>query len=282
MRRAILIAIAALAAAGIWAVAAHAAVRLVFSQPAAEPEDSVSLRTVGGTLPQPRRGPARVFLVREADVDSVRSVRDRRLTLLGRTTVDRRGVGRLRFRTPNLPPGNYESVLHCPSCNGRRLFRRVSEPFRITPALRDCESSVYGDLGPDWRQNAVQAGPVWFVGLRGYGPEDFAENPARRGWYPPLKVLLVVENGVTVTLSVPRDAWGTYGLVYDQALFNRRWMPIRHARYAMTFEGCPRGELPHTQFNGALVSAGPRCAPLDISIAGGETRRYQIPFGRPC
>jgi hypothetical protein len=34
------------------------------------------------------------------------------------------------------------------------------------PFVRDCSTSQYGDLGRDWAERAVVAGPVAFVGMR--------------------------------------------------------------------------------------------------------------------
>jgi hypothetical protein len=47
--------------------------------------------------------------------------------------------------------------------------------------VRDCQSSEYGDLGPDREQRSLRAGPIAFVGMaEGYPAEAVARtrNPA--------------------------------------------------------------------------------------------------------
>ncbi len=276
---------------------AHAALWLLFSRTSAEPGDVVLVRTGGnGALleakrrGETRRWPLRVFMVSKADADSIRSTRDNRLKPLGRLSVDRKGNGRLRFATPNLPPGDYTTLIYCRSCarysNGRTLVPGgPTKPFRIKPALRNCASSVYGELGNDWQRTSVRAGPLWLVGVRAYGPEDFVPAPGRPGYYRPVKVLLVLENGITATLSVPPESRGLVGLRYDLSspFWSFSQMRVRQARYAVTFEGCAPSEAPHTQFNGSFVVAGPRCARLEVAVRGRpDSISLAIPFGAAC
>lgn len=277
-----LIALALPAAAG-----GSQAALFLFSQTSAEPEDVILVRTVGkGVLlgakrrGELRRHPLRVFMVSQAGAASVRSPRDRGLSLLGRLSVDRKGTGRLRFRTPNLPPGDYTTLIDCATCGPILVPSGPRSPFRIRPALRNCASSVYGELGPDWQRDSVQAGPLWLVGLRRYGPEEFQPTGGRsHAW---VKVLLVVENGVKVTLTVPPESRSALRLSYDIGTSAWNTMRFAEARVAMTFEGCAPSEAPHTQFNGSFALAGPRCERLDVSVEGGATARYAIPFGRQC
>jgi hypothetical protein len=229
-------------------------------------------------------------LAPNAQASQIRSTRDPRLSLLGRLRVDRNGNGRLRFGTPNRPPGDYTTFVHCPECarysNGRTLFPSgPNTPFKIRPALRNCESSVYGELPPGWEQNSVRAGPFWLVGLRGYGPRAFRSVPGRAGHYWPVKVVLALDNGVEATLSVPAQSRGLVGIQYDpdSPFWNARSLKVRNARYAMTFEGCPSSGAPHTQFNGSFVVAGARCAQLEVAVQGRpEPISVAIPFGAAC
>jgi hypothetical protein len=291
VRRLVVLGLAALAVAAVTAGIAHAALWLNFSRASAEPGGIVYVRTAGtGALSGARKRPVRIFLADAAVAAQIRSTRDRRLAALGRLRVDRKGTGRLRFATPNLPPGEYTTLMHCPDCarysNGRTLFQSgPSRPFTIKPALRDCDSSVYGELPPGWERNSVRAGPFWLVGLRGYGPSAFRPVPGKAGHYRPVKVVLTLDNGVAATLSVPTQTRGLVGIHYDSdsPFWNARSLRVRNARYAMTFEGCPSSGAPHTQFNGSFVVAGPRCAQLEIAVRGRpEPISVAIPFGAAC
>jgi hypothetical protein len=274
-----------LAVCAIVVGAASAALVLRFSRTSAEPRDTVVARTAG----RPFRGAAgtkpRVFLVDAATAASVRSPRDRRLRLLGTLRVDRKGVGRLRFLVPNMPPGDYTTLVDCPTC-GRRLVPTgpFPGPFRIKPVLRDCDSSVYGDLPPGWERDSVRAGPLALVGVASYPPRYF--EPRRSdGRYPRVKVLLAVDNGVTLTLSVPPSERAFVGLSYDRDApsWAAGWLPVAAGDPAVTFEGCPPGDYPHTQFNGSVVVAGPRCARLEVHVRGrAEPHALRVPFGRAC
>ena len=137
MRRLVLIGLAALAAAALTAGIAQAALWLNFSKTSAEPGQIVFVRTTGtGALAGARRRPVRVFLAPSAVAAQIRSTRDRRLVLLGRMRIDRKGTGHLRFVTPKVRPGYYKTLMHCPDCarysNGRTLFQSgPSQPFRV-------------------------------------------------------------------------------------------------------------------------------------------------------
>jgi hypothetical protein len=294
VRRLIVIALLGALLAALVAGSAHAALGLLFSKTSAEPGDVVFVRTGGnGALLQARRRgetkrwPLRVFMVAKADADSIRSTRDARLTPLGRLTVDPKGNGRLRFDTPNLPPGDYATLIYCRSCvrysNGRALLPGgpFSRPFRIGPALRSCETSVYGNLPTGWEHNSVRAGPFWLVGVRGYAARAF--EPVRPGYYGGVKVLLAVDNGVTATISVPPSERANVTLRYDRALMSGGPWTIRRGRVATTFEACAPGDYPHTQFNGGFLVRGARCAHLEISVQGRpEPMQVAIPFGAAC
>jgi hypothetical protein len=146
VRRFAIAAGAAVLGAALLAAPAQAALSLVFSKSSAAPGDVVRVRTGGeGAFLEParrgefRRGP-RVFLAPKAAARSIRSTRDRRLTLVGRLAVDRKGNGRLTFTVPKLRPGEYTTFVHCVPCarysNGRTLLATgpFSSSFRIKRA----------------------------------------------------------------------------------------------------------------------------------------------------
>jgi hypothetical protein len=287
VRRLVVLGLAALAVAALTAGIAQAALWLNFSRASAEPGGTVFVRTAGtGALSGARKRPVRIFLAEAAVAAQIRSTRDRRLVPLGRLRVDRKGTGRLRFETPNLPPGPYKTLMHCPDCgrysNGRTLFQSgPSRPFNIKPPLRNCDSSVYGELPAGWERNSVRAGPFWLVGVRGYGTRAF--EPVRPGYYGGVKVLLAVDNGVTATISVPPGERANVTLRYDRALMSGGPWTIRQGRVATTFEACAPGDYPHTQFNGGFLVRGARCAHLEVSVQGRpEPMQVAIPFGAAC
>jgi hypothetical protein len=110
--------------------------------------------------------------------------------------------------------------------------------------VRTCESSVTGDLGAGWCHDAVLAGPVAFVGAKGY-----ADDPER--WFvtgsPRMaraqKVLAVVDGDRPVRA---RDA----ALFYDPSEWGQsNRVPFRRGDGVTRFEPCTEGQKT-TQFNG--------------------------------
>lgn len=299
VRRIVPLAALAILALALAAGGANAALWLLFSRTTAEPGDTVVVRTGGrgALLVAKRRGdlrrwPLRVFAVSKADAESVRSPRDARLSPLGRLSVDRNGDGRLRFVVPNLPAGDYTTLVHCVSCarysNGRTLVPGgPTRRFRVRPGFRSCRSSVYSELDPGWEGRSVRAGPLWLVRIHAYPPRMF--EPPRGLRYRVVKVPIVVEDGSTVTLKVPAEMHGKVGIEYDpDSPFRRgsRRARVRDAGYSVTFEGCPPNEGfegPYTLFTGAFVVAGPICARLEVTVAGrAEPLSFAAPLGGSC
>src|SRR5688500_19212693 len=71
------------------------------------------------------------------------------------------------------------------------------------PYVRTCSSSAYGDLGAGWREHAVVAGHLAFVGLGGRRRTSELD-PVDPGQANPLKVLVVVDPNSAPTLTVAR------------------------------------------------------------------------------
>jgi hypothetical protein len=157
-------------------------------------------------------------------------------------------------------------------------FVRGRAAARNQPFVRNCESSVYGDLGAQWLKNAVRAGPLTFIGARRNG------LVARRG-ASSHKLLIVVEPRRAVTVTVAKRARGLASLRYDPAKFHLRNPRIWDGEVAVTFIACakPNGSAPWergTQFNGELVVYGPRCVPLEISVGfQAQKIRRTLSFG---
>jgi hypothetical protein len=121
-------------------VAASAALSLTFSTTRAPPGAVVTVRTGGsGALAGIRTSgsPLRVFLIQADEVNpnspdiGVTSPGDSRLIRVGDLTVDADGNGTLRFTVPNVPGGEYTTVIHCIPCapfsGGRELL--ATGPF---------------------------------------------------------------------------------------------------------------------------------------------------------
>lgn len=132
--------------AGIVVVAASAALSLTFSTTRSLPGAVVTIRTGGsGALAGIGTGesPLRVFFIKADEVDpnspdiGVTSPGDDRLIRLGDLTVDPEGNGTLRFTVPDVPGGEYTTVIHCIPCapfsGGRELLATgpFPEPFIV-------------------------------------------------------------------------------------------------------------------------------------------------------
>jgi hypothetical protein len=158
------------------------------------------------------------------------------------------------------------------------------------PFVRTCESSIYGDLGLDWRDRSVVVGPIAFVGLPGTATaprRDF--EPLEGGGFRSIKALAVVDQGAEVTVTIAPEDRAHVSLLYDPSAFkDLNAYSIADGEGAVTFRACAKGEespvgAPDgpTQFNGGFVVDGPQCAALDVLIAGrGLPKRVNVAFGR--
>jgi hypothetical protein len=181
-------------------------------------------------------------------------------------------------------------VMLCAACtttSATRSFVEQSSPTspseRATRPIfeRACGSDVSGDLGRQWRSHATVVGPLAFVGLPEYADATPRTFSAYDGRYRARKVLIVVDRGASVTVTVPSAFRRTLGLLYDPAAFKEvgRYR-VADGEAAVRFEPCEL--LRPTQFNGGLIAAGPDCYALRISVEGGPSRVLHFPLGRPC
>lgn len=300
MRRGAIFAAAGLVAAGTCAGTASAALWLVFSRTTAAPREAVAARTAGkGAFARPiraavRRSPPRVFLVERSQAQQVRSPTDPRLVELGRLSVDRRGIGRLGFVVPNVPPGDYATLIYCRPC-GRYSRGRTLLPagrFQVTeaaPLIRDCSGSLQSEL-PETR---VSAGPLTLAAsepLSTLGPERFAPISKRPVAYRTIKILAVLQRGATATLEVPLSERRNVALLYRRPiLVQGERMRVSDGDAAVTFKACREGEFgpgtggPTTVWGGGFVVAGARCASLILRVEGrSEPLTLRVPFGASC
>ena len=143
------------------------------------------------------------------------------------------------------------------------------------PFVRECSTSQYGDLGRGWRERAVVAGPVSFVGMR----DGYAS-----GGPLPLKVVVVVEPGrvATVTIGARSRAYAALGYNGIRHSGGRR-IPLSRGTRSVQFRACPavpsrepwnRG----TQFGGYFLVSGRHCVDVEIASRGKIVRRV-VRFG---
>jgi hypothetical protein len=142
-----------------------------------------------------------------------------------------------------------------------------------TPVLRDCGSSVYGDLGAGWLPSSVVAGPLAFVRARTYATSTYSFRSVGAGRYRGSKLLVVVRTGWVARVVVPSAQRRKVALQYAREDFNKAVVPAE-SEHDVTFAACPPGRpslgpasARWTQFNGAIVVAGRRCVTLVVYAA---------------
>jgi hypothetical protein len=144
------------------------------------------------------------------------------------------------------------------------------------PYVRTCASSAYGDLGQGWRERAVVAGHVAFVGMRN------GLSAARA----PHKVLVVVDPNAapTVTIAIRSRAYAALG--YNGIRHSGGRVPLAHGTLSVRFQACRavRSREPWnrgTQFPGYFLVDGARCVHVDVATQGRVLRR-KLSFGARC
>ena len=137
---------------------------------------------------------------------------------------------------------------------------------RADPFIRVCGTDVYGTLAEGWRDDAFVAGDLALVGLLGMADPFFSEGfEPRDGQYLGQKVLAVIEPGAVVTVVVPEAERQHLSLLYNPSNWtNNNLYSLSDGDGATTFVACTQER--ETQFNGAFIVAGARCAALDLYI----------------
>ena len=144
------------------------------------------------------------------------------------------------------------------------------------PFVRDCSTSQYGDLGRGWRERAVVAGPLAFVGMR---------NGYTSGGPLPLKVLVVVDPRRVATVSISARSRSYAALGYNGVRHSGGPVPLSRGTTGVRFRAC--GAEPSrepwnrgTQFGGYFLVSGRRCVHVEIASAG-KIHRRTLRFGVP-
>jgi hypothetical protein len=153
------------------------------------------------------------------------------------------------------------------------------------PYARTCSSSAYGDLGQGWRERAIVAGHVAFVGMRS-GYNRMYLDPVGPGRANPLKVLVVVDPnaGPTVTIAPRSRAYAALG--YNRIRHDGTGVPLADGTQSVRFQACRlvRSREPWnrgTQFPGYFLVSGARCVHVDVATQGKILRR-KLSFGARC
>jgi hypothetical protein len=143
-----------------------------------------------------------------------------------------------------------------------------------------CAAQTYGSLSPNWRQRAVQAGPLWIINA-GIAPDFSFRNPNGTLKGVPLIVML---QGDT-TASVTPTAAGEPYLRFLPGFNDTDQYTLRDGQAGATFAGCPAGSSIYgdgfTEFYIGVIVAGPRCITIDVRTpAGRQPFRATLRFGR--
>ena len=142
------------------------------------------------------------------------------------------------------------------------------------PYVRECGTSVYGDLGLGWRERAVVAGHVAFVGMKqGY----IRYRPSGHGARP-VKVLVVVDPHAAPTVTIAARSRSHAALGYNGIRNDGRAVPVERGTESVIFRACRPDRSREawnrgTQFAGYFLVSGRRCVHLEIATAGKVLRR---------
>ncbi len=149
------------------------------------------------------------------------------------------------------------------------------------PYVRECGTSVYGDLGRGWRDRALVAGHVAFVGMR----QGYARyRPEGPGVWP-VKVLVVADPNAAPTVTIAARSRLYAALGYNGIRREGMGVPLREGTTSVRFESCraDRTREPWnrgTQFAGYFLVAGRRCVHVEVATQGKVLRRA-LRFGVP-
>jgi hypothetical protein len=154
------------------------------------------------------------------------------------------------------------------------------------PYVRTCSSSAYGDLGQGWRERAMVAGHLAFVGMRnGYNRMYLDRVGAGRA--NPLKVLVVVDSNAAPTVTIAARSRAYAALGYNSIRRkDSTGVPLGDGTESVRFQACRlvRSREPWnrgTQFPGYFLVSGARCVHVDIATQGKILRR-KLSFGVRC
>lgn len=184
--------------------------------------------------------------------------------------------------------------LVCPKLSGMRIVvalllglvvavpAMADEP---APHLRTCSSSQFGDLGRGWRERALIAGHVAFVGMKG-GYRRMAPEQLEPGRARALKVLVVADPNAAPTVTIAPRSRAHAALGYNGIRNGPGGVPLAEGTQSVRFRACHpvRSREPWnrgTQFGGYFLVLGRRCVHIDVATQGTVLRR-KLSFGARC
>jgi hypothetical protein len=142
-----------------------------------------------------------------------------------------------------------------------------------------CGAQTLGALGPDWRQGATHAGPIWIVS-NGIAPAFRFANPD--GTFKAVPLIVLVRDNATVWLRPEGRAEGNLRFL---ARFNRtNQYTLRDGATDATFTSCPAQAALFgsglTEYYIGVIVTGPGCIPVDVrTSATGKPLRTSLRFG---
>jgi hypothetical protein len=153
------------------------------------------------------------------------------------------------------------------------------------PHVRTCSTSQFGDLGQGWRERALVAGHVAFVGM-GSGYRRMAPEQLESGRGRALKVLVVADGNAAPTVSIAPRSRPHAALGYNGIRNRAGGVPLADGTQSVRFQACrpARSREPWnrgTQFGGYFLVAGARCVHIDVATQGKVLRR-KLSFGARC
>jgi hypothetical protein len=149
--------------------------------------------------------------------------------------------------------------------------------------VRSCSSSAYGDLGRGWRENAVVAGHLAFLGGQGRSRSEL--DPVDPGRANPLKVLVVADPDSAPTVTIAPRSRGNAALGYNRIRHNGKGVPLTDGTTSVRFEACRAVQSRDawnrgTQFPGYFLVVRSGCVYVDVATQGKIIRRA-LRFGVP-
>jgi hypothetical protein len=147
------------------------------------------------------------------------------------------------------------------------------------PYVRTCATRQFGDLGRSWRERAVVAGHVAFLGA-----SDGRWRPPGLGVWP-LKVLVVVDANAAPTVTIAERSRAYAALGYNDVRHNGTGITLDRGTPSVRFEACGPATSREpwnrgTQFGGYFLVAGRRCVYIEVATQGKIVRRA-LRFGVP-
>jgi hypothetical protein len=151
--------------------------------------------------------------------------------------------------------------------------------------VRHCRTNV-GVGEPGSRKRAVVAGPLALLLSTDRSPKHFRPDA-------PVKAIVVVRAGASVTLAVPEAERERLSLLYDFGPGPRRDFRLSDGTSSVRFNPCPRSGAEYTgpggyvhetgretSFNGGFFVRDAHCAAIEVWIEGRATpiRRW-LPLG---